>query len=288
MSGEPEKLKKCPMCGAGTHDLVPVETAMKLALTATGQGSSLPEFVCPACFDGLTGKISQGVRLRLEQESREKNKMMLWKGRVNLIRQARSLMQQKAFSEAAVTYEKYLRTLEIIYNLKAGELTPDVFNNSKRSKELTIVASVYWDLIRIYDLSPRYHERMAKAAQKLALFLPFSPIFPDIVRKAQNYLRSAKNPQVVRSLLRSVKAGGVRCFIASAAFQSPQAPEVLILRNFRERCLKPFASGRRLIWLYYRLSPHIAEVLDRSPKTRRLTAYFLHKIAMKLNKNLNS
>ena len=47
---------------------------------------------------------------------------------------------KRRISEAAVQYEKYLRVLEVVYNLKKGELSPAVFNNSSRSKELTVIA----------------------------------------------------------------------------------------------------------------------------------------------------
>jgi len=276
----------CPKCGKEASDLLPVDTGMKLALQVTGGGTGLPPAVCASCYESLTSNVSQGVKLRIEKETREKNKMLLWKGRVSLIKQARALMAQKAFSEAAVSYEKYLRTLEVVYNLKPGELTPTVFNSSKRSKELTVVASVYWDLLRIYDLSPRYGDRMAKAAQKLALFLPFSTIYPDIAKKAESFARSAKNTNVMRSFLKSIKAGGGKCFIATAVFDSPTAAEVLILRIFREQILKPHPLGRGFILTYYKISPPLAQWIRKSPRTKLVFAHFLRNLASILNKHL--
>ncbi len=146
--------------------------------------------------------------------------MMMWKNRVHLIKNARNLMTQKAYSEAAVQYEKYLRVLEVVHGKKKGELAPSIFNNSTRSKELTVVASVYWDLMRIYDTSPRYGDRMASSARKCAEFLPFSTIYPDIVKKAEQFSRSAKNPAVMRQFLKMVKSRRGPCFIADAAFAS--------------------------------------------------------------------
>lgn len=235
---------------------------MRVALQTTGMADSLPDRVCSSCYDALSGKVSKGVKLRIEQETREKNKVMLWKSRVNLVKQARALMSQKAYSEAAVAYEKYIRVLEIVYNLKAGDLTPKVFNNSTRSKELTVVASVYWDLVRIYDTSPRYGDRMKKAANKLAEFLPFSTIFPDVVKKAEAFSRSAKNPQIVKDLLKQVNAKRPRCFIATAAFGAPLCAEVQLLRLFRDRVLKNSHWGRYLILKYYVFSPPLATIIE--------------------------
>lgn len=225
--------------------------------------------VCNKCYAELSGAVSQGLKLRVEKEAREKNKLMLWKSRVNLIRQARGLMAQKAYSEAAVAYEKYLRVLEMVYNRRTGELSPEVFNNSKRSKELTVVTSVYWDLMRIYDTSPRYGQRMGMAAAKLVQFLPFSPIYPDVIRKAEAFLRTAKNPGVVRNFLKNSKSGKGRCFVATAVFADGRAKEVQILRDFRDQRLIPSSAGRRFVHWYYKVSPPVAQWITEHPAVGR-------------------
>lgn len=263
--------------------LVPVDTAKRLALEATGQAEGLPNEVCPNCYNALAGSVSQGLKLRNERDEREKERMIAWKSRVNLIKNARGLMTQKAYSEAAVQYEKYLRVLELVYKTERGGLTPKIFNNSIRSKELTVIASVYWDLLRIYDTSPRYGERMQKSANKLAEFLPFSTILPDIMKRADQFAKSAKNPAVVKGFLKSMNSTRGPCFIATAAFAGePGAPELLLLRRFRDRHLRPTYAGRQIIWLYYKTSPAVARWIRLTPRRRLWTRYILTKITRRL------
>lgn len=282
------KQQTCPRCGSVSDVFVSIEPGMRIALEEAGE-KGLPEKICGPCFEQLSGSVSQGLKLRMERDVREKNKMMMWKNRVHLIKNARTLMSQKAYAEAAVQYEKYLRVLEMVYSLNKGELTPSVFNNSSRSKELTVVASVYWDLVRIYDTSPRYGERMQKAAAKLSQFLPFSQIYPDVIKKADQFARSAKNPAVIRQFLRSTKASRGPCFVADAAFAAtPDAVELFWLREFRDTRLRPHVVGRRLIYLYYALSPRVAHVLRHSPRLSRGTRWALTKIAARLKIHLNS
>lgn len=287
---ENPRAQTCPRCKQLADQFFSIDSGMRLALRDAGVNEQFPENVCPTCYDQLTAHVSQGLKLRMERDAREKNKMLMWKNRVHLIKNARGLMTQKAYSEAAVQYEKYLRVLEMVYNLKKGELSPSVFNNSSRSKELTVIASVYWDLVRIYDTSPRYAERMQVAATKLSQFLPFSPIYPDIIKKADSFSRSAKNQAVLRAFLKSTKSRRGPCFVADAAFaEDPFAAELFILRQFRDQRLRPHPWGRKLIWAYYKSAPPLARWIARNERrsatARRLLSWLSTRIGANSLKN---
>ncbi len=64
--------------------------------------------------------------------------------------------------------------------------------------------------------------------------------------------------------------GGGGCFIATAAYGSPLAPQVQLLREFRDRYLLTNSAGRMFVGLYYELSPPLAELITRSDVLRAI------------------
>lgn len=65
--------------------------------------------------------------------------------------------------------------------------------------------------------------------------------------------------------------GGGGCFIATAAYGSYLAPEVEVLRQFRDEYLITNPIGQTFVEFYYRVSPPAAEYISRSEGLKSLT-----------------
>lgn len=257
--------QQCPKCHQPATDLYPVDGGLREKLAQAGVGDAIPASICKNCFTQMHAAASGNSVLMNQARMKDSKRQTLWTQRMSLIKKARQCMGQKLFGEAAAHYEKYIRSMEVVFDSKPGTLTPEKFKESARHQELTVVAGVYWDLFCIYDTSSEYHAKQEQAGKMLAKFLRFTPIFPDILRKAERFERSAKNRQAVRSFLDEVTSARPRCFIATSAFESPMAEEVWQLRAFREWVLKEIPLGRKFVRWYYRNSPATATFLDKHP-----------------------
>jgi hypothetical protein len=61
---------------------------------------------------------------------------------------------------------------------------------------------------------------------------------------------------------------GTGCFIATAAYGTPMAGEIQILREFRDEYMLTNPVGSTLVDIYYRVSPPIAEFITEHPSLK--------------------
>ncbi len=69
--------------------------------------------------------------------------------------------------------------------------------------------------------------------------------------------------------------GGGGCFIATAAYGSPMASHVMILRQFRDKILLPNKIGRAAVVFYYKYSPPLADYIAAHDNLRKFVRWSL-------------
>ena len=65
------------------------------------------------------------------------------------------------------------------------------------------------------------------------------------------------------------------CFIATAAYNTPQAAEIDVLRDFRDSVLDKHAVGRALIRTYYATSPPVANWIRQTKERRQMVRKYV-------------
>lgn len=75
------------------------------------------------------------------------------------------------------------------------------------------------------------------------------------------------------------------CFIATAAYGSPLAGEVVLLQSFRDNCLSRHALGEKFIQAYYRFSPPLASQISRHKVLKSMTRLLLFPVILAVKKS---
>jgi hypothetical protein len=90
------------------------------------------------------------------------------------------------------------------------------------------------------------------------------------------------DPKIANSYTSKPKSG---CFVATACYGNYEAPEVLVLRRFRDNVLLNSGFGKFLVRCYYYLSPSFASLIEKSEILKSLIRkYFLNIIVTKIEK----
>ncbi|MBI4712286.1 MAG: hypothetical protein HY762_03130, partial [Planctomycetes bacterium] len=121
----------------------------------------------------------------------------------------------------------------------------------------------------------------------------WEPIFGQVVDRQNNIVSGwtadlgvfavvGKYPDVPvitgQSARMKMDKGWAFCAIATAAYGTPFARDIDILRNFRDRRLLTNPIGRKYVYLYYKYSPPVAATIRQYPVLRYLTRQALQPI----------
>jgi len=131
----------------------------------------------------------------------------------------------------------------------------------------TPVLSSYLELGNLF-----YRYNMAKPA--ISCFDRIIAAQPVLQEESENEERIRDSARQNIEAAKELRAKHT-CFIATAVYGDSSREEVEVLRSFRERELKRFAIGRRMIRLYERLSPPIAYKLSQHPRLSDVVRCFL-------------
>jgi ribosomal protein L7/L12 len=139
---------------------------------------------------------------------------------------------------------------------------------------------------------------LAQAVSALADDPEFAQVIDGLLRNGQRIeaikryrerypigLKEAKNIIDARAAELGIVTQS-RCWIATAAYGSAGAPEVELLRRYRDTILCEAALGRAFVRAYYWLSPPVASRLARSETWRRRVRRLLHPLIRSCRRRL--
>lgn len=160
--------------------------------------------------------------------------------------------------------------------------------------------SIHWEVdanIKVYgsnlhleaepvnvDLALKYINRSLKNCPEDPIYLNLKALLlwqglgkkKEATPLLQKAAKLAPDNITIQENLKEIMKGP--CFIATAAYGTSLAPEVEILRTWRDSCLINTPWGSRLVQAYYAMSPPVARLIANSPAAMRATRLLLNPI----------
>lgn len=140
------------------------------------------------------------------------------------------------------------------YERTKGIVAPE-FRRKPHDRFLEIYDSIFDTIFTFTDKIENVVSDPKRQVYEITLFF-------DIDKEVQEF---------IKALNRSKRA----CFIATAAYGTSMAEEISILRRFRDHTLERSSFGKKIVVLYYRVSPPLAKLISKSNLKRKIVRKFL-------------
>jgi hypothetical protein len=102
------------------------------------------------------------------------------------------------------------------------------------------------------------------------------------IRNFATYLATKvalSSDEIINELSEPVESSSDGCFIATAAYSTSRHPDLTTFRQFRDRELLSNAFGQKLVKLYYKISPSIANHISQKPTIKIFLRHQLEHLA---------
>lgn len=209
-----------------------------------------------------------------EAEKRRQDRQFLEElsKRITIAREGRTHIEKKNYPAAMASYRRFLSITAKSFNVQTEELSPALFDEKRRVAESLIISSIFFDLLKILDKlesDSAREERMLyhKLFLRFTKGMPFQHFAAENIRKHLTYSNSLLNKAEFWATYKAI-VGKQFCIVASWAFDSGSASEVLRLRRFRDEVVRKNAIGRGFTRLYYMHGEKLAALLSRMPGAR--------------------
>ncbi len=225
------------------------------------------------------------IRKRIEEAivlAEEDRKQKLKDHRLELARLGLIAFQNRQLTEAVQYFHSYLRVMEEVKSVMDGGLLPSCFDAKKELSDLLMISGVYWDLLKIYDLTKsqdKYREFL-QYMEKYIIFskgMPFQPLCAETMRK---YIQNGK-PYHLKEFRDAYQLLNMsKCFIVSSLIDVIEPDTLPRLQTWRDRHLSRSRVGRWIIGQYDWWSPGVAGKISRLPaRVRGILGGFLNVLA---------
>lgn len=232
-------------------------------------------------MDRISETIKENEKIKEKARFQEELKK-----RITIAKNGRIAYEKKNLAEALTNYKKFLHLTARSFDVEVKDLHPKLFPEQSRVAEAILISAISFDLTKIYDHLKNNDAAIERAVYfrvllNFSIGMPFQAFIADNVSRYVKYTPNIKHKS---EFDQAAKALGARrgCFVATAVYQSADAPEVMKFRAFRDLVLMDSWYGRVGVRLYYTIGPSLAWFVERNAFGKKMARVALDSLVTKL------
>jgi hypothetical protein len=196
-----------------------------------------------------------------------------YQSRFTNARLGREAVSRREYIIAIKNYNEYLKILADINGQEPLTLKPEVLDAEKELSELLLVSHIYWELTKIYDMTPKLQDEFSKVLNQFVVFTvnqPFQVVNAELLRKHMKR-PTTSNYDELKAAYDKIFVESDGCFISSLCFSQNH----FITNDLRllKAKLNKSPFGLNLIKLYYFTSTKLIAFLKNKNLIRKLIIF---------------
>jgi hypothetical protein len=230
---------------------------------------------------------SKSLKNNREERERKHRLKHRYANRITLARYAKESFDAGDYGGAIRKFNDYLSVMaEVKEVADVYSLQITHFDPKKELTEMLMISHIYFEMARLYDAVPRFHEDSRKCLNQFVAFSanqPYQVVNSEMVRK---YLKKSvfKNPDLFRTAYQQIYVQSKKCYVVTFCYGDSH-PITRDCREFKDLLLES-STGRHFVSLYYRFSSLAIPFCERYWILRILGQCFLRPMVLLFSKTL--
>ena len=186
--------------------------------------------------------------------------------RIGIIQKGKQAYRDNDYQQAIIHYYQYIEVISGIKDVEEKNIGPHLFDPNTEFMEIIALASIYWDLAKIYDRSPSLRKEFLRCLNQFYIFSINLPSQNINIRIMEKFMRNGnlKNKKDFKKIYKRIYRSSKSCYLADHCF-GPHHSVPSTLRDFK-RFLLDYKIGHVAVTSYYRYSPKIVLFFNKHPR----------------------
>lgn len=220
---------------------------------------------------------------RAAREEREKMLILKHKfdHRITTAKFGKQSFDVNDYAGAIRKFSEYLLVMAEVKKVKdLYSLTPQKFDPKTEMTEMMMISHLYFEMARMYDAIPQFHEDSKKCLDQFVLFSsnqPYQIVNSEMIRKHLKKSRF-KNQEMFRGAYQQIFVQSKKCYVVTFCYGDTH-PVTQDYRLFKDWLLD-FPLGQQMVRHYYNHSSVLVPRWQNNALARFLGAWVIRPLLL--------